>query len=381
MMSQALSKTIEEHFKSLQDPRRRTVNQRHKFVDILVIAICGIICGANGWVAVEKFGNAKQEWFKKFLELPNGIPSHDTFTDIFAKLSPKQFEASFMSWVDSISELFEGEIVSIDGKTLRRSHDRSHAQKAIHIVSAWASENSLVLGQIKTHEKSNEITAIPELLKSLELKGCLVTIDAMGCQKNIAKVIVEQEADYLLAVKDNQPNLHQAIQDYFDEANKANFEDYEIDFEETLDKAHGRIESRRCWVGYDAIPYINGSQNWEKLQTIIMIESERTINNKTTIEHRYYISSTKCTAAILLNASRMHWGIENSLHWRLDIAFREDESRIRKGYGAENLAILRHIALNLLEKENTAKVGIKNKRLMAGWDNSYLEKVLAGLAS
>ena len=203
----------------------------------------------------------------------------------------------------------------------------------------------------------------------------------MGCQKNIAKVIIESDADYLLAVKDNQPNLHQSIQNYFAEANEANFEDYNIDYAETFDKAHGRLESRRCWVGYDTLPIINGSKNWEKLQTIVMVESERTINEETTIEHRYYISSTKETAENLLNASRMHWRIENSLHWRLDIAFREDESRIRKGHGAENFAILRHIALNLLEKEETAKVGIKNKRLMAGWDNSYLEKVLAGLAS
>jgi len=380
-MSQELSKAIEEHFKSLSDPRRKTANQRHNFVDILVIAICGIICGANGWVAVEKFGKAKEDWFSGFLELPNGIPSHDTFTDVFAKLSPKQFEACFISWVESISELFDGEVVSIDGKTLRRSHDVSFDKKAIHMVSAWASANSLVLGQIKTDEKSNEITAIPELLKSLELKGCLVTIDAMGCQKKIAEVIIESDADYLLVVKDNQPNLHQAIQDYFAQANEADFEDYKIDFAETFNKGHGRLESRRCWVGYDALPYIDDSQNWEELQTIVMVESERTIKEETTIEHRYYISSTKDTAASLLNASRMHWGIENSLHWRLDIAFREDDSRIRKGHGAENFAILRHIALNLLEKEDTAKVGIKNKRLMAGWDNSYLEKVLAGLAS
>ena len=380
-MSQELSKAIEEHFKSLPDPRRKTANQRHKFVDILVIAICGIICGANGWVAVEKFGKAKEDWFRSFLELPNGIPSHDTFTDLFAKLSPRQFEACFMSWVESISELFEGEVVSIDGKTLRRSHDMSSDKKVIHMVSAWASANSLVLGQIKTDEKSNEITAIPELLKSLELKGCLVTIDAMGCQKKIAETIIESEADYLLAVKDNQPTLHQAIQDYFAQANEALFEGYHIDYAETINKGHGRLESRRCWVGYDAGPIVDVSQNWESLETIVMVESERTAQGETTIEHRYYISSSDGTASKLLNASRQHWGIENSLHWSLDIAFREDESRIRKGHGAENFAILRHIALNLLKKEDTAQVGIQNKRLLAGWDNSYLEKVLAGLAS
>ena len=275
----------------------------------------------------------------------------------------------------------EGEIVSIDGKTLRRSHDRSLDKKAIHIVSAWATANSLVLGQIKTDEKSNEITAIPKLLKCLELKGCLVTIDAMGCQKDIAKDIVSVGADYLLAVKDNQPNLHQAIQNYFREASEAHFENYDIDFAETYNKGHGRIETRRCWVGYDALPHIEHSENWEGLQTIVLVESERTEQEKTTIEHRYYISRTLGTAVYLLDSSRKHWGIETSLHWCLDIAFREDESRIRKGNGAENFAILRHIALNLLKKEETAKIGIKNKRLKAGWDGVYLQKVLAGLAS
>lgn len=249
------------------------------------------------------------------------------------------------------------------------------------MVSAWASTNSLVLGQVKTSEKSNEITAIPELLKGLELKGSLVTIDAMGCQKKIAEAIIAQEADYLLAVKDNQPTLHQARQDYFDEANQAVFEGYNFDFAESFNKGHGRYESRRCWVCYDAIPYINGSENWAGLQTIVMIESERTVKGETTIEHRYYISSAKDTAKYILKGTREHWGIENSLHWRLDIACREDESRIRKGNGAENFAILRHIALNLLSKEDTVKVGINLKRNMAGWDESYLEKVLAGLAS
>lgn len=378
-MSQNLTRVIEEHFKSLPDPRRKTMNLRHKFIDILIIAICAIICGADSWVAVEEFGKAKEEWFRCFLERTEGIPSHDTFTNVFRKLASREFEACFTSWTESISEVFDGQIVSVDGKTLRRSHDASHDKKAIHMVSAWSSANSLVLGQIKTAEKSNEITAIPQLLKCLELKGCLVTIDAMGCQKEIARIIIEQEADYMLAVKDNQPTLHQEIQDYFLDANEANFEGYNIDFAEIFDKGHGRIESRRCWVSYDALPRINSSQKWEGLQTIVMVESERIIKDETTIEHRYYISSTENDAESLLRASREHWGIETSLHWRLDIAFREDESRIRKGNGAENFAILRHIALNLLNKENTAKIGTKNKRLKAGWDASYLEKVLVGL--
>jgi len=357
------------------------MNLRHKFIDILIIAICGIICGADSWVAVAEFGRAKEQWFKTFLELPNGIPSHDTFTNVFRKLASKEFEVCFRSWTESLSEVFAGQVVSIDGKTLRRSHDRSSDTKAIHMVSAWASANSLVLGQVKTDEKSNEITAIPQLLQCLELKGSLITIDAMGCQKNIAKEIVSLEADYLLAVKDNHPTVHQAIQNYFTQAFEANFEGYEIDFSETFDKGHGRLESRLCWVGYDALSKIEGLQNWEGLQTIVMVESERNIKDKTTIEHRYYISSTLGTAEYLLDSSRKHWGIETSLHWCLDIAFREDESRIRRGNGAENFAILRHIALNLLKKEDTAKIGIKNKRLKAGWDGVYLENVLAGLAS
>lgn len=247
--------------------------------------------------------------------------------------------------------------------------------------SAWASANSLVLGQVKTDEKSNEITAIPELLKCLELKGCLVTIDAMGCQKNIAKEIVSLEADYIDAVKDNHPTLHYAIQDYFVEANKANFDGYEIDFAETFDKGHGRLESRRCWVSYDALSRIEGLENCSVFQTIVMVESFSPEKGETTIEHRYYISSTLGTAVDDLDSSREHWGIETSLHWCLDIAFRFDSSRIRKGNGAENFAILRHIALNLLKKEDSAKIGIKNKRLKAGWDEVYLEKVLAGLVS
>jgi len=320
-MSQDLTRVIEEHFKSLPDPRRKTMNLRHKFIDILVIAICAIICGADSWVAVETFGKAKEDWFRCFLELPNGIPSHDTFTDVFRKLASKKFEACFISWTESISELFEGEVVSVDGKTLRRSHDASYDKKAIHMVSAWASTNSLVLGQVKTDEKSNEITAIPELLRSLELKGCLVTIDAMGCQKKIAEVIIEQEADYLLAVKDNQPNFYQAVQDYFAQANKAVFEGYDIDFAETFDKGHGRMESRRCWVGYDAIPNIDGSENCSVIQTVVMIESERTVKEKTTIEHRYYISSAEKTAKSLLSASRKHWGIETSLRFPVRYCF------------------------------------------------------------
>lgn len=379
-MENYLSKNIEEVFGDLEDPRRETDNKRHKLLDILVIAICGSICGANDFVAIARFGRAKAEWFGSFLELPNGIPSHDTFNNVFAKLSSESFESCFISWVSQISHLLPGEVIAVDGKTLRRSHDRSESLSAIHMVSAWARDNSLVLGQIKTEEKSNEITAIPELLKRLALDGCLVTIDAMGCQKKIVETIVKQNAEYLIALKENQPKLYEAVRSHFEEANAQSWEGSDIDFAETVEKSHGREEERRCWVSYD-VESIENSEQWQELKTLVMIESERTLNEKTSIEHRYYISSSTRDAEYLLQASRQHWSIENSLHWVLDIVFREDESRIRKDAAAQNMALLRHIALNLLKRETTEKVGIQNKRLMAGWDHNYLRTILKGMST
>jgi len=377
-MASKLVQTVEEHFSDLADPRRETENKLHYFIDILIIAICGAICGANDWVAIARFGKAKEAWFRQFLELPNGIPSHDTFNDVFAKISPDRFQQCFISWVGSIAHLLPGEVIAIDGKTLRRSHDRTSGKPPIHMVSAWATQNSLVLGQLKTEEKSNEITAIPELLNALALEGALVTIDAIGCQTKIADTIVDQGADYLLALKENQPKLYEAVQAHFEQANENEFEGYSIDYHETIDDNHGRHEERRCWVSYDLVNIPNADK-WKKLNALVMVESERTLNEETSIEHRYYISSLQQGANILLSATREHWGIENKLHWVLDVAFREDDSRVRKENGSENFAILRHIALNLLKKEKTAKVGIQNKRLMAGWDTSYLQKVLQGL--
>jgi predicted transposase YbfD/YdcC len=379
-MGTNLYRSLEEHFKGVQDPRRTTLNQRHLFLDILVIAICGAICGANDWVAIARFGKAKETWLRRFLELPNGIPSHDTFGDVFSKLQPEQFQQCFIAWVSTWVDLLPGEVVAIDGKTLRHSYDQQDAKAAIHMVSAWASSQALVLGQLKTAEKSNEITAIPQLLAALEIKGCLVTIDAMGCQKKIAETILSKGADYLLAVKDNQPKLHEAIKTYFEEANAQDFAGFDIDFSETFDQNHGRLEWRRCWRGTE-IQQIETHEHWPDLTAVVMIESERHINEHLSIEHRYYISSASGDATSFLPATREHWSIENSLHWVLDIAFREDDSRIRKGYGPENFATLRHMALNLLKQEPTAKVGIQNKRLIAGWDNSYLEKVLRRMKS
>ena len=371
--------TVQEHFSALADPRRETKNQYHEFTDILVIALCGAICGANHWTSVATFGRAKESWLRGFLSLPNGIPSHDTFTDVFAKLDPESFEKCFVSWVSSLTSLLPGEVVAIDGKTLRRSHDQAASKRAIHMVSAWSTSNALVLGQYKTEEKSNEITAIPMLLEMLCLEGSLVTIDAMGCQKAIAESILQKGADYLLAVKENQPKLYEAIDSLFFDSDDEVFAECFSDYAEHANQDHGREERRRCWVCYDLSTLQECVVVWKGLKALVVIESQRTVGNQTTIEHRLYISSSRQSAAYFLKATRDHWHVENKLHWVLDVAFREDESRLRKGDGAENFSVLRRIALNLLKKEKTEKTGIENKRCRAGWDQDYLERVLSGL--
>ena len=367
--------SITVHFGGIKDPRiERT--KKHKLIDIITITICGVICGADTWVDIAMFGEAKEEWFKGFLELPNAIPSHDTFGDVFARIDPEQFKNCFIEWVKAVNELTRG-LVSVDGKTLKRSHDKLLGKGAIHMVSAWSSANGVVLGQVKTDDHSNEITAIPELLALLELSGCIVSIDAMGCQKAIAATIVDKGADYVLAVKQNQKHLYEDVKDLFFGAFELGGVEY--DTYETVEKGHGRIEIRQCWVISDPqdLSYISVLSEWKSLSCVALVRGERRIGDSVSVENRYYISSLKGDARQLLSAIRGHWGIENSLHWVLDIAFREDDSRVRKDNAPENLAVMRHIALNLLRQEKSLKVGIKAKRKRAGWDNDYLLKVLS----
>ena len=368
--------TIAEHFEAVEDPRIER-SKEHLLIDILTIAILAVICGADGWVGIETYGKAKHKWLATFLALPNGIPSHDTFSRVFARLNPEQLQECFLSWVRSVSRISKGEVIAIDGKTARHSYDAGQNQGAIHMVSAWASQNRLVLAQRKVDDKSNEITAIPELLKVLDLHGCIVTIDAMGTQKHIAEQIIEQGGDYVLALKGNQGNLFEDVQQIFEWAQSQAFKDIEHDFYERIEAGHGRIEKRRCWsLGH--VEWLVDADKWAQFNSIAMVESIRRCDGQTTREVRYYISSLAADAQRLAEASRTHWSIENPLHWVLDVAFHEDECRIRSGHAPENFTLLRHLALSALNQEKTAKIGVKNKRLRAGWDDDYLLKVLAG---
>jgi predicted transposase YbfD/YdcC len=371
---QELRASIAEYFAKIPDPRVKR-SRLHPLVSVLVLSLCAVVCGANGFVDIEQFGLARVAWLKTFLHLPHGIPSHDTIGRVFGALNPRALAEAFRGWVSAVARLTRGEVVAIDGKTLRRSFREAGSAAFVHMVSAWATHNRVVLGQLKTEDKSNEITAIPELLKVLEIKGCLVTIDAMGCQKEIASQIVEAGADYMLAVKDNQPTLRQDIAAIFERLRREPKGGL-LDFHQTRETGHGRIEVRRCWTT-DLAEAIVQWKEWNRLATLALIESERTLDGKTSIEQRYYICSrSKLPAKVALGIVRAHWGIENQLHWVLDVAFREDDCRIRVGYAAENFAVLRHIAVNLLKRVEGIKVGIQGRRLRAAWDHDFMLRVL-----
>jgi predicted transposase YbfD/YdcC len=364
-------------FAKLEDPRMNRT-KLHSLSDILAIAICAVICGADGWVQVAKFGRCKREWFTTFLDLPNGIPSHDTFGRVFAALDPGAFEECFMKWVAALATASQGRLIAIDGKTIRRSLDTASDKAAIHMVNAWCQTNHMVLGQVATQAKSNEITAIPELMKLLDLQGAVVTIDAAGCQKKIAQQIVEQGGDYILQLKGNQGTLHNETVTLFDQCLTDDCHGIAYSTAATTDKGHGRIERRRLWATSE-VNWFAEKGKWKNLRSLIRVQAKRTAKGQTSDEYRYYISSLSAqSASRLLGYIRGHWGVENNLHWCLDISFREDDCRIRQGHAAENFARLSRIALNLLNAETTNDGGIKTKRLCCGWDHDYLLKVLTG---
>ena len=380
-MSNEIVATIKKHFGEVKDPRQLG-KVEHPLINIIFITICGVLCGADSWVAIESFGNAQKEWLSQYLNLEKGIPSHDTLGNTFAVIEREQFSRGFLSWMQAVCELVAG-IVAIDGKQLRRSHDKYVGKEAIHMVSAWGETNGLVLGQQKVDEKSNEITAIPLLLAALDLTGCIVTIDAMGCQREIAAQIDDQGGNYILSLKDNQGHLYEDVQEMFAYFHKIDFADIEHDYHKTVDKGHGRIEVRECWTfnPHEWQEHFRTLDKWQGLRSVAMIRSQRIIDQKTTTETRFFIASLVPQAQPILQAKRHHWGIENKLHWVLDVAFAEDLSRVRQGYAAENLAVIRHLVLNLLRQDKRSKLAVANKRLRCGWDISYRSQVLKGICS
>ena len=366
-----------KHFEGLADPRTGNA-KAHIFLEILIMAVLAVICGADGWSDVELFGKTKKKWLKTFLELPKGIPSHDTFGRVFAKIQPEEFQKRFLDWVQAVETLTAGQVIAVDGKQLRRSHNPKTGKAALYMVSAWATQNQLVLGQTKVAEKSNEITAIPELLRLLDISGCIVTIDAMGTQTEIAETIMAGGGDYLLAVKENQGHLFEDLQSLFAEDAAREMKYAQCSYAKSVQKGHGRLETRECWATdrEEHLDWVRKRQPWKGLRSVVRIVSQRQIGETLRVQTRYFISSLPADAKTILKAKRSHWKIENQLHWVLDIAFREDESRVRTDHAAENLAVLRHMALNLLKNEKTAKGGMRAKRLQAGWNTDYLLTIL-----
>jgi len=367
--------SIADYFGEIEDPRidRR---KQHKLIDIITIAICAVVCGAETWVDMEVYGKAKFSWLNEFLELANGIPSHDTFARVFAVINPEEFQKCFMSWVQGIRKKTEQEIIAFDGKQSRNSADKKNGKRAINMVSALAIENRLVLGQRKVEGKSNEITALPELIEILDLAGCIVTIDAMGCQTKIVEKIIEKSADYVIALKQNQGNLCKEVEQIFKQAIGGKFEGFKASSHRTREFNKGREEIREYLIISDVKALIKSSEKWVNLESIGLVESVRIINGKTSIETRYFITSLDNSAELFAKAVRGHWGIENSLHWILDVAMREDKSRIRKDNAPANFAMLRHIAVNILRQNKSKKFGVRSKQFLAAIDESYMNEIL-----
>ena len=369
--------TIAEHFSTLDDPRRDH-RKLYPLEEVLLLTICAVICGADTSVAIEQFGRAKGAFLRRFLPFKNGIPSHDTIGDLFARIDPVQFERRFADWVGAVFERTQGQVIPIDGKRLRRSYDRHAGRAAIEMVSAWASESHLVLGQVRVEEGSNEITAIRPLLELLDVTGCIVSVDAIGCQQDVASEIIRREADYVPALKANQRHLHEEVEALFARLEAGGFAG--CDATATTDGGHGRVEVRRCWALDVEERGLVETSGWPALRTVALVECERTLlgegHERTTRERRFYIPSLTADAGHLLSSVRSHWQIENQVHWVLDVAFGEDLSRVRKGHAASNMAMVRRLALNLLKQERSLKLGTANKRLRAGWDETYLLKIL-----
>jgi predicted transposase YbfD/YdcC len=367
--------SINQCFQELTDPRVIGRSQYY-LSDILTIVLCAVISGAEGFNDIEMFARCKESFFRTFLELPNGIPSHDTINRVMSMISPDEFSKCFAEWVKSLSKKISG-IIAIDGKTARGSFHDADSRDCLHMVSAWSVENGLVLGQVRTNEKSNEITAIPTLLSLLDIKDCVVTIDAMGCQTEIAQKILDGGGDYVLSLKGNQGNSHETVELLFKWEMKNNFSGVTCSEFSTVEKDHGRIETRSIFsIGSLEIDEL-GLEKWPELKSVTLVESKREINGKSTIEHRYYLSSLTADAERIGKVVREHWGIENSLHWVLDVGFNEDKARNRKDHSAANMTMIRHMAINIMKNDKSSKTSMRGKRLKAGWDDSYLLKLIS----
>lgn len=373
-MNERRTASIVDHFTEILDPRIER-NKKHTLIDIIVLTVCAVISGAETWEDIEDYGKYKQGWLTRFLLLANGIPSHDTIRRLFIRLDPQQLQNSFLRWIEAVRARTAGDVVAIDGKTLRRSGEKASGKLPIHMVSAWAAANGMILGQVKTDEHSNEITAIPALLDLLNVKGCIVTIDAAGCQQEIAKNVRQKKADYVFALKGNQPNLHEDVQYFFKELEQKDLEEGWVQYHKTFDKGHGRLESRQYYQS-DEIAWLPELRRFAGAQSIGMVRATRIIGGAKSIHTRYYISSLPMDAQRFAHAVRSHWAVENTLHWTLDMTFREDESRMRQGYSAENFAMMRRIALTLVKRDTASQRSLRRRRNICSYDNTYLERLL-----